>query len=112
MAWTLPWQWGPVRLGNEVQRVRCVFKYGDQAGSIDRPVRFGPEFKKPSRKVLRKQRATNGKKKFDPAEICAMLETADPQLRAMILLGVNVGFGNTDCALLPKSAVDFKGAMD
>ena len=38
-----------------------------------------------------------------------MLETADLQLKAMILLAVKFGFGNTGCALLPKSAVDFKG---
>ena len=33
-------KWGPVRLGNEVQRVRTVFKYGYEADLIDKPVRF------------------------------------------------------------------------
>ncbi len=49
-------QWGPVRLGNEVQKVRTVFKYGFEAGLIDKPVRFGPQFKKPSASVLRRHR--------------------------------------------------------
>ena len=31
--------WGPVRLGNEVQRVRIVFKYGFECGLIERPIR-------------------------------------------------------------------------
>lgn len=31
---------------------------------------------------------------------------ADPALRAMLLLGLNCGFGNTDCASLPRAAVD------
>lgn len=52
--------WGPVRLGNEVQKVRTVFKYGYDAGLIDKPMRFGPGFKKPSTSVLRKHRAAGG----------------------------------------------------
>jgi hypothetical protein len=32
-----------------------------------------------------------------------------PTLRAMILLGVNSGLGNHDCALLPLSALDLDG---
>jgi integrase len=31
---------------------------------------------------------------------------AAPSLRAMVLLGLNAGFGNTDCARLPLSAVN------
>src|SRR5262245_19075848 len=31
-------RWGPVRLGNAVQRVRSVFKHAADAGLIDRPV--------------------------------------------------------------------------
>src|SRR5947209_1663009 len=49
-------RWGPVELGNEVQRVRTVFKYACDAGLIDRPVRFGPAFRKPSKKTVRKVR--------------------------------------------------------
>ena len=101
--------WGPVRLGNEIQRVRTVFKYGYEAGLIDKPMRFGSEFKKPSKSVLRKHRATNGKRLFEPGEIRALLAAASPQLRAMILLGINAGFGNADCGTLPLSAVDLKG---
>jgi len=37
--------WGPVTLGNEIQRVRVLFKYAYDAGLIDRPVRYGPTFK-------------------------------------------------------------------
>lgn len=99
-------QWGPIRLGNEIQRVRTVFKYGFEAGLIEKPVRFGPQFKKPSRHVLRKHRAASGQRMFEAGEIRAMLDAASPQLRAMILLGINAGFGNADCGTLPISAVD------
>lgn len=97
---------GPVRLGNEVQRVRTVFKYGFESGLIEKPVRFGPSFRKPSKTVLRKHKAKNGKRIFDTTEIRSLLAAAGPQLRAMILLGVNCGFGNSDCGTLPRSVVD------
>jgi len=47
---------GSVAQGNEMQRVRVVFNYDVDAGLIDRAVRFGPIFKRPSRKGLRIER--------------------------------------------------------
>lgn len=99
-------QWGPTRLGNEIQRVRSVFKYANDADLIERPVKFGPAFKRPSLKVMRKLRAANGPRMFEAKEIRAMLDDATGQLRAMILLGVNVAFGNEDIATLKISALD------
>ena len=46
---------------------------------------------------------------FEAAEIRQMIDAAGPQLRAMILLGINCGYGNTDCASLAKSALDLDG---
>jgi hypothetical protein len=54
-------QWGPVRLGNEIQKVRTVFKYGYEAGLMESPVRYGPQFKKPSASVLRRHRQNVGR---------------------------------------------------
>ena len=101
-------EWGPIRLGNEVQRVRTLFKYAYEAGLIDKPMRFGAELKKPATRVLRKNRAANGKKLFAAAEIRSLLDAASPQMKAMILLGVNAGFGNHDVAALPKSVLNVK----
>jgi integrase len=97
---------GPVRLGNEIQKLRSIFKYGYESGLIDKPVRFGTEFKKPSASVLRRHRAANGKKLFEAAELHSLISGAPAQLKAMILLGLNCGFGNHDCATLPFTAVD------
>jgi integrase len=99
-------QWGPVRLGNEIQKVRTVFKYGFESGLIERPVRYGPQFKKPSAGVLRRHRAKNGERMLEADELRKLLDKADPTLRAMLLLGVNCGFGNHDVATLPLSALD------
>lgn len=103
-------RWGAQALSSEVQRVRTIFKYGFDAGHMERPVRFGPSFKKPTKKVMRLARAQKGVRLFTPAEIVAMLDKASPQLRAMILLGINSGFGNADCGLLPVRAIDLKNS--
>jgi hypothetical protein len=115
--------WGPHRVAKFVQCVRTVFKYAYESGLIDRPVRFGPEFKKPSADVFRKHRAASPKRLFTALEIQTLLygmtvtnkngeskyvAGAATQMRAMILLGINAGFGNTDVAKLPMSAVDLK----
>jgi len=101
-------QYGPVRLGKSVQLVRTAFKYGYEAGLMDRPVRFGPLFKKPSASVLRKHRAKSPKRLYAAAEILKLLEAASLPLKAMILLGVNCGFGNSDVSDLPQLAVDLE----
>jgi integrase len=101
-------RWGPVRLGNVIQSVRSVFKFAFEAGLIDRPVRYGPSFKKPSAKVVRLHRAKQGAKLFTAAEIRRMIDGAGQPLMAMILLGINAGLGNTDCGRLPLSALDLE----
>lgn len=128
---------GPVALGNEIQRVRSLFKYAYDEGLSAKPTRFGQSFAKPSRKTLRKARAKqtaeNGKRMFEAAELRQILDylagaeitlervdeetgepvkvqrKADPALRAMVLLGINAGLGNTDCSELPRSALDLEG---
>ena len=104
---------GPNSLKVEMQRTRTIFKYADDVGLIDRPIKFGPLFKSPTGRVLQKNRQRNGVRMFEAAEIRRMLEVARPQLRGMILLGINAGFGNHDCASLPKSALDMdRGWLD
>jgi integrase len=101
-------RWGPVRLGNAVQFVRSLFKYAYDSGLIDRPIRFGPLFKKPSKKTLRIHRAKSGAKLFTAEEVRRLIDAAGQPLRAMILLGVNCGFGNADCGRLTLSALDLE----
>jgi integrase len=88
--------WGPYRTGSEVQRVRSIFKWLFESELIAKPMNFGPSFRKPSKRVMRVQRASKPMKLFAPQEIHNLLSAADPQLRAMILLGLNCGYGNHD----------------
>jgi integrase len=99
-------RWGPHRLKKMVQAVRSAFKHAFDAGLMDRPVRFGPGFKRPTLKVLRLHRAEKGAKLFTAEEVRKLVGAARQPLKAMILLGVNCGFGNADVGLLPLSAVD------
>lgn len=87
---------GPVSLGNEITRIRVLFKYAFDAGLIDRPVRFGPTFKRPSKKVLRAEKQSRGLRMFEAAELRPLIATAGVPLKAMLLLAVNCGFGNND----------------
>ena len=86
-----------------------IFRHGYEAGLIDKPVRYGPDFKRPSRKVLRKARAAKGPRMFEAADLRKMVAAAGVQLKAMILLGVNCGHGNADVGTLPLSALDLDG---
>ncbi|HEX4000222.1 MAG TPA: tyrosine-type recombinase/integrase [Pirellulales bacterium] len=99
-------QYGPHRLGTTVGCVRGVFKYGLESRLIERPTHFGPQFKKPTKKTMRLHRAKGGLKMFEAAELRKITDSAGVPLRAMILLGANCGFGNSDIANLPLSAVN------
>lgn len=105
---------GPVALSNEIGRVRVLFNYAYAEERIEKPVRFGKTFRKPSKRTLRQHKAnretTNGKKFFQAVAIRSLLDAADVHLKAMILLGINCGFGNADCGKLPILALDLDGA--
>lgn len=95
-------------LGNEIGRTRVVLKFAFDAGLIKQPVRFG-EFKRPKKSAFRRAREDAGERMFEAAALRAILAAAGPHLRAMVLLGVNAGFGNADCGTLPLDAVDLVG---
>ncbi len=96
-----------VALGNQIRNTRILFKYGYDAALFDAPLRFGPHFKAPQKRVVRRGRNEAGKRMFSADELRKILAAADGQLKAMILLGINAGFGQTDLAGMPKSAIDF-----
>jgi integrase len=97
---------GSVRLGNEINRAKMVFKYGYDYGLIERPIRYGEGFKRPSKRTLRIERAGKDLKMFHAAELRKIIAEVNPQLKAMVLLAINCGFGNSDLAKLPLSALD------
>jgi len=92
--------------------VKAMFNYGMEAELIERTPPLRKTLTKVSVKHLRKhkeaKRRENGDPVFSPEEVQELRSHASDQLRAMILLGINGGFGNTDCADLRRSDIDFK----
>lgn len=102
-----PTTWGSSRSDGEIASVRAVLNFAFETGIVDVPIRTGPNFKRTSRKKHRIERATKPKKLFTAGEIERLRTAACPQMSAMILLGINAGFGNADCGRLTESMIDF-----
>lgn len=99
----------PHSLKGNITRVKVAFNYLYQAGLLETPMRFGPSFKKPSAKTMRVHRASQPKKLFTASDVRLLVESASPQLSAMILLGLNCAYGNADCGGLRISHLDLTG---
>jgi integrase len=99
---------GPVSTGNEINRCRCVFRYAFDQGLIPAPVRYGQSFKRPNRKTLRVARAANGERMLEARELRKVIYAADPVMRAMVLLAINGGLGQTDLSLLPQKSLNLR----
>lgn len=93
---------GVVALGNCVRMCRVIFRYASEARLVDTPVYVGPMFKEPSKTVKRRDRQSKPKRMFSSSQLRKILNSTNGQLRAMILLGINCGYGNTDCSSLPS----------
>lgn len=99
---------GLVTIGNVVRRSKVVLTWAYEEELIDAPVRTGKRFKRPSKKARRRIRQQAGPKLFTADELRALIDAAGVTLRALILLGINTGMGNTDLATMPQSAVNLK----
>ena len=99
-----------VSTGNEVTRVKTIFKWAYEAEHLDRPMKFGPDFKRPKKRDVKNYRRSKCKKLFTRDEIILLLTESDVHLRAMVYLGINGGFGNSDCSTLRLGEVDFDKA--
>lgn len=115
---------GVVTLKSKINRARVVFKFASDRLLIERPVAYGGAFDRPSEKSLRHARNVAGPRLFERAELLAILDALNGKpiaiegqdepvkvpksatMKAMVLLGLNCAFGNTDVSSLPRSAVD------
>jgi len=99
----------------EIVTIRGMFKYAYECGLIEHQMRFGTGFKTPSASLKRKEKAEkeqlHGKRLFQRDDILTLLDGAADWMKAAILLGINGGFGNTDCAKLPWIAVNLEAGV-
>ena len=98
----------PVTVGNEVNRVRVLFNWAFEQGLTEKPVRFGPVFRRPPKRVIRLEKTKKGPRKFEAKDLRRIIRAANLPLRAMILLGINAGLGNTDVSNLELRHLDLK----
>lgn len=56
----------PITLCNDIGRIRSLFKYAYEAELLAHPVRFGLEFVKPPKRVMREARRDRGPRLFEP----------------------------------------------
>jgi integrase len=104
-------KWGAHRLAKTIQCIRSVFKFGFESGILATPMRYGPGFNRPSKKTLRLLRAEAGPKLLAADEVRRLIDAAGTPMKAMLLLGINCGFGNGDCGSLPLSALDLTAGL-
>lgn len=83
----MPWRWGFVN------------------GKIDQ-VRMGSRFKPPGQEDIDQARADRGRQDYTASEVRAILDAANPTLRAAVLLGVNGGYTQKEVAELRASWLD------
>jgi integrase len=95
----------PNSRGKFIGQVKSVFKHAYANGLIDRPANFGSDFCKPPQIAYRQHENAKGDQSFTADEIKRLVKNATVNGRAMILLGLQAGFANTELAELPRSAV-------
>jgi integrase len=111
---------GPTSVGNEIRHIRILFNFAKGHGLIEHEVDFGPSFKGPPKVVVRRaeqaHRREHGKRMLEAEQLRDLLrrlgestKAADTALRAMILLGLNCGFGQTDVANLEDFHIEKNG---
>jgi integrase len=99
---------GAVALGTQITNVRTIFRWVYESGLVEKPVRFGPDFRPPSKATLRREKQQRGVKLFEAQDIRRIIEAAKQPLKAMLLLGINAGLGNADVSRLREHHLDLK----
>jgi integrase len=110
---SFPATWGATKVSGEISRVKSAFKWAADSDLIPALPKFGPDFKKSSGGVTRRDQQQReaergGKLDFTSVEVRKLLKASDGWLHACILLGINGGMGNADCGRLSTKFLDLK----
>ncbi len=87
---------GPIHVTNQLVCIRAMFNHTRDVYGVT--VRYGKKFKPPGKREV----AASKRARFlwTAQDIRSVLAAASPPLRCFILLGINCGFGQKDCAAL------------
>ncbi|MDB5304503.1 MAG: Phage integrase family protein [Phycisphaerales bacterium] len=92
----------------ELSSIKLMFRHANDCDWISRPIKFGRGFRKVAPSIIREERRS---RLLDPTVIQLLLQHAKPQIKAMILLGLNGGYGAADCGGLSWKTVDLAEAI-
>lgn len=98
-------------LANHVTRTRSMFRWIKERGYAANDIDFGPDFTKPKQDHIDHQKSEQPDKAFEADEIRKLIDAAPVLLKAMILLGINAAYGNTDIALVDRNHVNSKSRL-
>lgn len=98
---------GVTTAANRVRIARIALGYLDEIAQV--MPRWGKNFSEPSKRSKRKARIEAGERMHTPAQIRAAIDGATEQFGAMILLGINCAFGNSDCSSIEWQHIDLEG---
>ena len=65
------------------------------------PLPYNKSLQSPRKLLIRRRQRERGACMNSAAEIRKLVKSAEPHLKAMILLGINCAFGPKDCETLP-----------
>jgi len=95
----------PNSRGKYTMAVRSLFKYAHDMGMISRQMVYCPGFTKPTAMAYRKHEAAAGDRSLTRDEVLKLLKRADKSMTVCILLGLQCGFSNLECAFLERAAI-------
>jgi hypothetical protein len=98
-----------------VMRTRSIFAWGFSSHLLAVQADYGGQMSRPPARAIRAALNDRGRRTFPAAELRTLLKAAKkhPNLHSMIFLGINAGYGNTDCAELDFAHMRLKeGIVD
>lgn len=96
---------GPVHVTNQMVCIRAMFNHARDVYGVT--VRYGKRFRRPGKREVDAGKRSRGL--WTAQDIRSILAVASPPLRCFILLGINCGFGQKDCAMLTRNAFTLDG---
>jgi integrase len=98
-------KYNPNGQSKRITQIKAIFNDAYHSRLLDQPPNFGRALQKPKAKAFRKLRAAKGDQSFSREQVLTLLDHSDVNLRPMVLLALQAGFGNEDVAALPREAI-------
>ena len=96
----------PVSFKRLLTFARMPFHFANE--ELGTSIRYKKALKTPAARIIREAKNAAGKRLFTAEEIRKITAAARPEMRSIILLGINCAFGPDDCCRLPIEDLDLE----